>query len=131
MTFEIHVHVHYDGNDILSRLTAIEAQGEQIMATTKELVDSLTAKLNDLQAEVAAETDVTAAAVTLIEGLAAQGSDLKQQLKDLQDQVAAGGDPAVVAALQQAVDTATAQNDALMAAKDKLAAAVVANTSNG
>jgi hypothetical protein len=90
---EIHVFHHFD-DEIVHLLRALLAQGEKM---SKEL--------DDLTAEVAAETTVEASAVTLIQGLAAQIT-------------AAGTDPAKLAALTTQIKTSS----------DALAAAVAANT---
>lgn len=79
------------------------------------------ATLDDLVADVAAETSLADSIKTLVTGVAAQ-------LKDLADQLAtamAQNDPVKVAAVHEAI---VAANTSLQASVDALQAAVPANT---
>jgi chromosome segregation ATPase len=90
------------------RLAAIERKIDAVLVTqTIEQMEitNMTKELNDLTAQVKANTDAEASAVTLIQGLAAQIA-------------AAQNDPAAIAALSAQLKTSA----------DALAAAVVANT---
>lgn len=90
---------------------------EQIMATLADIQ----AQNEQLVAAVAAEDTVIDGAVTLIQGVAAQISDLKDQLAA----AIANNDPV---AMQAVVDSMTATNADITAKTSALAAAVAANT---
>jgi hypothetical protein len=96
---DIHVHLHVDpDHEVLARLDVL-IQKLGLMET------KIMAELDDLTAQVAANTTVSQSALTLINGIAARIT-------------AAGTDPAKLAAL-----TASLKSD-----DDALAAAVTANT---
>jgi len=102
MQIDVHIHLHHDQDatllqlvhSIVTKLDSLTHKGDLLMAA-----------IDDLTAQVAANTTVIGSALTLIQGLAAQLA-------------AAGTDPVKLAALQASLK----QSD------DDLAAAVAANT---
>jgi hypothetical protein len=109
---------------VLGQLSTIYKMQVTILREIKkmsELSVQMTAEMAELVANVAANTDTVASAVTAIEGLATKQAELIQELKDAQE----ANDPT---AIQAALDALTAQNDALVANTSKLAAAIPANT---
>lgn len=119
---------------VTSALEKINAQLADLMA--KVGVNTMT--LDELKAKLQADNDALVAAVSrattieqsveaLLNGQSAQIAGLRQQVKDLQDQVAAGA-TIDSTALQPILDSIDAQLAASSSVSDKLAAAVTANT---
>lgn len=119
---------------VTSALTTIAAQ----LADLAAKVGALSMTLDELKAKLQADNDALVAAVsrattieqsveTLLNGQAAQIAGLRQQVKDLQAQVAAGA-TVDATAFQPLLDSIDAQLAAGSAVSDKLAAAVTANT---
>lgn len=98
----IDVHIHCDGaSEILSTLARIDTKLDRILFKQETTMADLT----ELQAQVAANTDIVQSAIVLINGIAARID-------------AAGVDPVALKAL----------SDSLKASDDALSAAVTANT---
>ena len=85
------------------------------------LTDKFQAELQELVEKVAANGSVVQSAVVAIQELAAKQAELIQELKDAQ----ALNDPE---AIQAALENLEAQNDALAANTEALAAAIPAGT---
>jgi hypothetical protein len=102
MHLDLHVYFH------LADLVEVKARLDQIMSNVVGLstrIDTMSAALDALSAEVARNTAVDESAITLLNGLATQIADLKN-------------DPVALQAL----------SDSLKSSSDALAAAVIANT---
>ena len=103
---------------VLLTLAHLQQQGES-MASNLETIQG---KVNDLTADVAAQTTVIDSAVTLINGIVAQNVAFSQQIKDL---IASGGTPEQFKKITEDMDAANAAMDA---SRKKLGDAVVAST---
>lgn len=90
-------------------------------------VTDLQAAITKLTSDVAAQTDIVAGVETAITGLVDLSAAQKAQIADLLAQLAAGG-TVTAAQLQTLLDGANAADAAVLAAKDRLAAAVVKGT---
>jgi len=86
------------------------------------VLQDIQARVITLTAAVAANTQVDASIVTLLQGLTAMIASLRQQLADA---IAGGADPA---ALQAVLDGMAAAEAAIAANTQKLADAAVQNT---
>jgi hypothetical protein len=143
MNIHIDVHVHAVGDkqtpdsqqtadtkqilsavkDILAQLGALTTQGATMAVSVQDLQDAIT----KLTADVAAETDVVTAVETTVTGLVDLSAAQKAQIADLLAQLGAGG-TVTAEQLQGLLDSANATDAAVLAAKDRLSAAVVKGT---
>jgi len=97
---EIHVHhhIHHDlGGGVIAKLDAVLARGKSLPTLFKEMERKMSAALDRLTAAVARNTSVDESAIALLNGLA-------QQIRDLKD------DPAALEALATELE---AKNSAL------------------
>src|SRR5206468_12873247 len=92
---------------LVEQLDRIERKCDQLLVQLSRQENTLMATLDDVQADVTAQTTVVASAVTLLQGLSAQLAA-----------AIASGDPARIQAIKDAIDSNTTT----------LAAAVAANT---
>jgi hypothetical protein len=95
-----------------------------IQALRRDLMASLTPiqdAINNLKADVEAETEVDNSVLTLLTGQAAQLADIKKQLAD----AIAANDPTLI---QAAADALTALHTTMVANATSLVSAVTANT---
>lgn len=90
-------------------------------------VEDLQAAITKLTSDVAAETDIITGVETAITGLVDLSAAQKAQIADLLAQLAAGS-PVTEAQLQGLLDSTNATDAAVLAAKDRLSAAVVKGT---
>jgi predicted AAA+ superfamily ATPase len=110
-----------DVMDILLALKSMLLNVKQEIKKMSQQTDAIKVEMAELVANVAANTDAVAAGVAAIEALTTKQTALIQELKDAQE----ANDPV---AIQEALDGLIAQNDALVANTQKLAAAIPANT---
>jgi predicted AAA+ superfamily ATPase len=94
---------------------------KQEIKKMSQQTDAIKVEMDELVVNVAANTDAVAAGVAAIEALTTKQTELIQELKDAQEL----NDPV---AIQAALEGLIAQNDALVANTQKLAAAIPANT---
>jgi len=122
---EHHLHIHGVG-PLVHTLEAIAAHLEdhngEIMTKIQEVLD----KMAQVQVDVQANTDVIQSMLTFVDGQAALLADLKQQLADaIAAAQEAGADVVQLQAVLDSLDTAHTK---LTADREKIAAALVANT---
>jgi predicted AAA+ superfamily ATPase len=110
--------------DVTATLLAIKSMQltiRQEIRKMSELTERFNAELQELVEKVAANGNAVQSAIVAIQELAAKQAELIQELKDAQ----AINDPI---AIQAALESLEAQNDALAANTEALAAAIPANT---
>jgi chromosome segregation ATPase len=110
-----------DVTDILLVLKSMLLNLKQEIKKMSQQTDAIKVEMDELVVNVAANTDAVAAGVAAIEALTTKQTELIQELKDAQEL----NDPV---AIQAALEGLIAQNDALVANTQKLAAAIPANT---
>jgi hypothetical protein len=114
--------------DTTATLERLERNTERLVAALNRITDALRteerrimATLDDLVADVAAQTTLAGSIQSLVAGVSAKLTDLAAQLAA----AIAAGNPAQIQAVHDAI---TAVNASLQASSDALAAAVPANT---
>ena len=101
ISINLHHYIHFTDDEVRAKLDAIQA----LLVVMQGKEDTMSAELDALTVQVAANIQVEQSAITLIQGIAAQLTALKN-------------DPAAITALA----------DSLKSSADNLAAAITANT---